>query len=71
MAAAAFLAAKKAKADTMAPAFYRRAEYYYLKAKHTYRQKSFNKAKQYAILSKKYSEKAEFFAIRKKVLENM
>lgn len=66
----AFLAAKKAKAQILAPQLFRKAEYYYLKAKSSYRRKYFNKAKQYANLSKKFSEQAEFTAIRKATLDN-
>ena len=62
---AAFLAAKKAKAERFAPALYRKAEIYYLKAKSAYRRKYFNKAKSYAELSQKFSEKAEFEALQK------
>ena len=65
MAQAAFIAAKKAKSMTLAPGLYRKAEFYYLKAKSSYRRKYFNKAKQYAILSKKFSERAEFVAIKR------
>ncbi len=70
LAAAAFLALKKVKAQTLAPNLYRKAEVYYLKAKSAYRRKYFNKAKQYARLSRKLSEQAEFVAIRKATLEN-
>jgi len=71
MAQTAFMAAKEAQADVKAPGLYRKAEYYYLKAKSSYKRKYFNKAQQYAILSKKYSERAEYVAIRKKTLENL
>jgi hypothetical protein len=71
MAQVAFLAAKDAQADVKAPGLYRKAEYYYLKAKSSYKRKYFNKAQQYALLSKKYSERAEYVAIRKKTLENL
>ena len=71
LAQVAFLAAKDAQADTKAPGLYRKAEYYYLKAKSSYKRKYFNKAQQYAILSKKYSERAEYVAVRKKALENL
>jgi hypothetical protein len=71
MAASAFVAAKNAKAQTLAPGLYRKAEFYYLKAKSAYRTKNFNKAKQYAELSKKFSEQAEYIAIRKSTLENL
>lgn len=71
LAQAAFLAAKKSKAQTMSPTLYRKAEYYYLKAKSSYRRKYFNKAKQYAILSRRFSEKAEYKAARKQLLEEL
>jgi hypothetical protein len=66
---AAFLAAKEAGADSLSPTMYRKAEEYYLKAKSAYKRKYFNKAQQYAILSKQYAEKAEYEAVRKKALE--
>ncbi len=69
MAQAAFVAAKKAKAMTLAPGLYRKAEFYFLKARSSYRRKYFNKAKQYAILSKKFSERAEFVATKKSQLD--
>ncbi len=69
LAAAAFLAAKEVNAASMAPTLYRKAETYLLKAKSSYRKKYFNKAKQYAILCRKFSEKAEFTAIRKAAME--
>lgn len=71
MAQVAFMAAKESQADIKAPGLYRKAEYYYLKAKSSYKRKYFNKAQQYALLSKKYSERAEYVAIRKKTLENL
>lgn len=64
MAQTAFLAAQDAKAQTKAPGLYRKAEIYYLRAKASYRRKFFNKAKEYAILSQKFSEQAEFVARR-------
>lgn len=66
---AAFMAAKESGADIHASSLFRKAEDYYLKAKSSYRRKYFNKAKEYAILSKKYSEQAEYAAVRKKALE--
>ena len=69
LAQAAFMAASEAGADVHAPGLFRNAEDYYLKAKSAYRRKYFNKAKEYAILSKKYSERAEYAAVRKKALE--
>ncbi|NOT78789.1 MAG: DUF4398 domain-containing protein [Bacteriovoracaceae bacterium] len=71
MAQTAFLAAREAQADVKAPSLYRKAEYFYLKAKSSYKRKYFNKAQQYALLSRKYSERAEYVAIRKKTLENL
>lgn len=64
MATAALLAAKDAKANTLAPNLYRKAEVYLLKARSSYKRKYFNKAKQFALLSKQFSEKAEFVAVR-------
>jgi hypothetical protein len=71
MAQSAFMAAKNAQADLKAPGLYRKAEYYYLKAKSSYKRKYFNKAQQFANLSIKYSERAEYVAIRKKALDNL
>jgi len=70
LAASAYIAARDAKADTLAPNIFRKAEEYYLKAKSSYRRKYFNKAKQYAVLSKKFSEQAEYEAVRRSALEN-
>lgn len=67
----AFLAAREVNAQVLASALYRKAEYYYLKAKSSYRRKYFNKAKQYAILSRRFAEKAELMAIKKKDLEEL
>ncbi len=71
MAQTAYMAARQANAQGLAPEFFRRAEFYYLKAKTTYRQKFFNKAKQYALLSRQFAERAEFIAVRKKALDNL
>lgn len=71
LAAAAFIAAKNAKSQTLAPGLFRKAEYYYLKAKSSYKRKYFNKARQYAILSKKFSEQAELIAVKRETLENI
>jgi hypothetical protein len=65
----AFMAAKESGADVHASSLFRKAEDYYLKAKSAYRRKYFNKAKEFALLSKKYSEQAEYSAVRKKALE--
>ncbi len=68
LAQSAFIAAKQAKAQTLAPGLFRKAEFYFIKAQSSYRRKYFNKAKQYAILSQKFSEKAEFVAKRQALL---
>ena len=68
LAQVAFMAAKKEKGFKYAPAFFRKAEYYYLKAKSAYGKKYFNKAKQYALLSKKFSERAELIAVKRKLV---
>ncbi len=68
LAASAFMAAKKAKSNSITPGLFRKAEHYYLKAKSSYKKKYFNKAKQYAILSKKFSERAEFISLKKELL---
>ena len=59
----------EAKAPQEAPKLYRQAEYYFLKAKSAYLRKYFNKAKEYAIKSTKFSEKSEFISTIKKVTE--
>ncbi len=69
LAQAAFMAAKEAGADVHAPSLFKKAEDFYLKAKSSYRRKYFNKAKDYAVLSKKFSEEAEYASVRKKALE--
>lgn len=69
LAQSALLGAKEAGADTKSPTLYRKAEVFYIKAKSAYRRKYFNKAKQYALASKNFSEKAEFEAERKKAIE--
>ncbi len=71
LAAAAFMAAKDAGAASKVPNLFRKAEVLYLKAKSAYRRKYFNKAEQYAILSREFSEQAEFAAKRKQTLENL
>lgn len=69
LAQSAFMAAREAGAEIHASNLFRQAEDYYLKAKSSYRRKYFNKAKEYALLSKKFSEEAEYAAVRKKALE--
>ena len=70
LAQVAFLAAKKESGFKYAPAFFRKAEYYYLKAKSAYLKKYFNKAKQYALISKRFSERAELIAVKRKLTGN-
>ena len=65
IAAEAISAARKSNSPILSSALYRKAEFYYLRAKASYRRKNFSKAKQYALLSKKFSEEAEFDAIKK------
>jgi hypothetical protein len=69
LAASAFAAAREAKADRLSPNLFRKAEFYFFKAKSSYKRKYFNKAKQYSILSKKFSEKAEMNARLKEMEE--
>ena len=69
-ATAAFVAAKEANAHISAPTLFRKAEYYFGRAKSAYRKKYFDKAKQYATLAIKFSEEAEFLALKKVILEN-
>ena len=67
LAQVAFVSAKESEGFKYAPTFFRKAEHYYLKAKSAYRKKYFNKAKQYALLSKKFSERAELISVKKKL----
>ena len=71
IAAAAFLAAREANAHISAPELYRKAEFYLLKARETYRKKYFDKAKDYALLARKFAEAAEFVALKKATLEDL
>ena len=70
LAEAAFVAAREQNAHIKAPGLFRKAEIYYLKARSSYRKKYFSKAKQYALLSREFSEQAEFAAIKKSLLES-
>lgn len=70
LAQASFLAAKEVKAEIYAPAPFRKAELFYIKARSAYRRKYFNKAKTYAEECKKFSEEAEFEAVKKLLLNN-
>lgn len=71
IAAAAFLAAKDVQAQKYGPNLYRKAEFYYLKAKSAYKRKYFNQALKYAKLSQKFSEKAELIASVKRAEESV
>ena len=65
LAASAFFAARIAKAQVLTPSLYRKAEFYYLKAKGSYRRKYFDKAKQYAELSKNLVNKQNSRRLKK------
>ena len=67
---AALVAAQDANAAQFSPSIYRKAEVLYLKAKTAYKQKFFDKAKKYAKMSLYYSERAEFFALKRRAFEN-
>lgn len=69
LAVASLKAAIEADAPRRAPKLYRRAEYYFLKAKSAYLRKYFNKAKEYAVKSTELAEKSEFISTIKKVNE--
>ncbi len=69
LAQSAFLAAKEAQADSKSPTLFRKAEVFYIRAKSAYRRKYFNKAKEYALLSKQYAEEAEYEAVRIRATE--
>jgi hypothetical protein len=57
---AAFYAAKEIKANEHSSTTYRKAEIYFFKAKSAYKRKYFNKARDYAILTRKFAEQAEY-----------
>ena len=59
LAISAFNSAKESNAQVKAPHLYRKAEIYLLKGRSSYKRKYFNKAEQYLVLSRKFSEKAE------------
>lgn len=67
LASAAFLAAKEVNARVLSPGNFRKAEVYFLKAKSAYKRKYFGQAQKYALLSKEYSEKAEYDSIKQAV----
>lgn len=69
LATAAFISAREANAHISAPDLYRKAEYYLIKARETYRKKFFDQAKDYALLAKKFAEDAEFISLKKATLE--
>lgn len=68
LASAAFIAAKEVNARVLSPNYFRKAEVYFLKAKSAYKRKYFNQAQKYALLSKEYSERAEYDAIKQSVV---
>ena len=57
---AAFFAAKEIKANEHDSTTFRKAEIYFFKAKSAYKRKYFNKARDYAILTRPFTEKAEY-----------
>lgn len=67
----AYLAAKEVQADSKAPVLFRKAEFYYLRAKSAYKRKYFNKALELANLSRSYSERAEYIAVQKQMADNL
>ncbi len=67
---AAFDAAQSANADRFDAANYRKAEVFYFKAREAYKRKKFDKAKKYAKTSLYYSERAEFYAIKRQAFNN-
>jgi hypothetical protein len=69
LAASAFVAAKEANARVVTPGLFKKAEVYFLKAKSAYKNKYFGQAKQYAILSKQFSEQAEYQAIKQATMK--
>lgn len=62
--AAALRAAREVQADTLAPDLYRRSNEWFSKARHEYKFKNFQNAKDYADKARRYAEQAEFEAIK-------
>lgn len=61
---AAIRAAKEVQADTLAPELYRQSTEWYLRAKHEYKFKNFQLAKEYADKARRLAEQAEFDSLR-------
>jgi hypothetical protein len=61
---AAIRAAKEVQADTLAPELYRQSTEWYFRAKHEYKFKNFQLAKQYADKARHFAEQAEFESLR-------
>lgn len=61
---AAIRAAHDVQADSIAPELYRQATEWYVKARHEYRFKNFEEAKEDADQARHFAEEAEFEAIR-------
>ncbi len=61
----ALKAAQKAKADALAPDFYRKAENFYLRAKKDYSEGYYDSCRKYADDARRTAEQAEYQAILK------
>ena len=57
-------AAEEASAETLAPAFFRRARDHYLEARQAYRKKNFGQARRHAESAIQFAERAEFEALK-------
>jgi hypothetical protein len=62
--AAALRAARDVQADVLAPELYRQAGEWFFKAKHEYKFKNFELARNYAAKARAFAEDAEFEALR-------
>jgi len=62
---AALKAARELGAQTAAPELYRKAEEYSIRALNEYKAKNFLVAREYAVKSREYAEKAEWLALLK------
>jgi hypothetical protein len=62
--AAALRAAREVQADVLAPELYRQAGEWFFKAKHEYKFKNFDLAREYAAKARTLAEDAEFEAVK-------
>lgn len=67
LAEVALEAAREAKAEVHEPFFFQKAEFYFKSAKTAYQNREYDFAKQFALKSKEFSEKAEEGAMVKEV----